>query len=82
MTMLPNPTAIKGACAVAYRATDANGDEAEIRLHLDPAAATLADAWERLTARFGRIDPRTIEIELREVLPTKSELPILVQLYA
>jgi len=81
MTMLAKPTAIGAACAVTYRATDARGEEAEIRLHLEPAAATLADAWDRLTARFGPIDPRTIEIELREVLPERGALPLLVQLY-
>jgi hypothetical protein len=53
-------------CAVTYRATMPNGEEAEIRLALDPSAATLADAWARLSARYGRVDPRSIEIELRE----------------
>jgi hypothetical protein len=53
-------------CAVTYRGTIASGEEAEIRLTLDPAAATLADAWARLSARYGRVDPRSIEIELRE----------------
>jgi hypothetical protein len=53
-------------CAIVYRATIAGGREAEVRLSLDPAAATLADAFARLSARFQGVDPRSIEIELRE----------------
>ena len=47
------------ACAVTYRAIDANGEDVEMQLCLEPSAATLADAWERLSALYGRIDPRT-----------------------
>lgn len=82
MTVFQNPKAMRGVCAVTYRATAADGQDAEIRLTLDPAAATLADAWERLSKRYGPIDPRTIEIELRDLLPARGQLPVLVQLYA
>jgi hypothetical protein len=52
---------------VTYRATVAGGRTAEIRLRTTFAAATLADAWARLTALHGGVDPRSIEIELREL---------------
>ena len=51
---------------VTYRATVAGGGQAEVRLQTTFAAATLADAWERLTALHDGVDPRSIEIELRE----------------
>jgi hypothetical protein len=51
---------------VTYRATLAGGRTAEIRLRTTFAAATLADAWRRLSALHDGVDPRSIEIELRE----------------
>ena len=54
-------------CLVTYRGTLADGSEGEIRLEIAAAAATLADGWERLCARFGTVDPRSIEIEIRLV---------------
>jgi hypothetical protein len=51
---------------VTYRATVAGGAQAEIRLRTTFARATLADAWGRLTALYRDVDPRSIEIELRE----------------
>ena len=56
----------QATCAVIYRGTAANGREAEIRLRIDPGSATLADAWARLSALYGRVDPTSIEIEIRE----------------
>ena len=50
--------------AVTYRASDGDRDLAML-LAIDPERATLADAWERLTAAFGEIDPSSIEIEVR-----------------
>ena len=46
-----------------------SGSDRELRLRLRPEAATLSDAWLRLTARFGDVDPTTIEIEIREGVP-------------
>jgi hypothetical protein len=51
---------------VIYRGSTSKGTQAEFRLRRTFAAATLADAWERLSEIHGGIDPRTIEIELRE----------------
>ncbi len=81
MTDFSKPDPMEGSYAVVYRANVAGGEEAVVRLTLDPAAATLADAWQRLTARYGWVDPRTIEIELRELQPPTARLPILAQLY-
>ena len=57
--------------AVTYRATDGDRDLAML-LAIDPERATLADAWERLTAAFGAIDPSSIEIEIRQRRPAAS----------
>jgi hypothetical protein len=81
MTVLWKSDAMEGTCAVTYRGTASNGEMAEIRLYRDPAAATLADAWQRLCTRYGWIDPRTIEIELRELPPSTGTLPIHAQIY-
>ena len=43
--------------AVTYRASDGDRDLAML-LAIDPERATLADAWERLTAAFGADRPR------------------------
>lgn len=58
-------TKSKGLAQVTYRATGADGSEAELRFVADPGRATVADAWSRLTAVYGRVDPRTLEIEVR-----------------
>ena len=57
---------------VTYRCTLPSGREGALVLRLRPEAATLADAWLRLTARFGQLDPRMIEIEIREGLPRSA----------
>jgi len=44
-----------------------DGGEGMLELRASAEAATLVDAWERLSARFGQVDPRTIEIEIREL---------------
>ena len=59
----------RGTAAVTYRCTLPSGSDRELRLRLRPEAATLSDAWLRLTARFGDVDPTTIEIEIREGVP-------------
>lgn len=61
--------------AVTYRCTLAGGREGAISLRLRPEAATLSDAWLRLTARFGDVDPTTIEIEIREGVPEATGAP-------
>jgi hypothetical protein len=64
------------ACAeVTYRATAAEGHEAELRLFIDPDAATVADAWSRLTALYRGLDPRTLEIEIR-LAPRRAPVPL------
>ncbi len=52
---------------ILYRANRIDAGEVTLRLRLPPAAATAADGWARLTAAHGAIDPRTIEIEIREL---------------
>ena len=64
---------------VTYRATVAGGRQVEIRLQTTFMAATLADAWERLTALHDGVDPRTIEIELREFAAPHSAQPTLTR---
>jgi hypothetical protein len=66
---------MRRTAAVTYRCTLASGREAAIGLRLRPEAATLSDAWLRLTARFGAVDPRTIEIEIREGVPEATGAP-------
>ncbi len=56
-----------GTCAVIYRGTMLDGGEGMVERRAPAEAATLVDAWERLSARFGPVDPRTIEIEIREL---------------
>jgi hypothetical protein len=60
---------------IAYRATRADGVEVETRFVGDAARATAAAAYARLCARFGPIDPATVEIETRpaaEILPFRT----------
>lgn len=54
----------RSCAAVTYRASAGDRDLA-MQLAIDPDRATLDDAWRRLTAVFGEIDPATIEIEIR-----------------
>ena len=54
------------ACLVVYRGTLKDGGEAEVRLLMPGGDATMADAWSRLSARFGVVDPLSIEIEIRQ----------------
>lgn len=56
----------RGLADVTYRATAAGRKEVAIHLHLTPEAATVADAWARLTAVQQDIDPLSLEIEIRE----------------
>jgi hypothetical protein len=51
---------------VIYRAAGRDGREVEIHLALEPAAATVADAWSRLTGVCPDADPLSLEIEVRE----------------
>ena len=50
---------------VTYRATSAGGREVEIHLTIDPSAASIADAWFRLTEAHPGVDPMSLEIEIR-----------------
>ncbi len=54
---------------ITYRANVADGGELVVRLQRAPEAATLADAWARLVAFDPAVDPRSIEIEIREPVP-------------
>ncbi len=53
---------------VTYRADHVDGGEVSLRLRLPADAATAADGWARLTAAHGPVDPRSIEIEIRELV--------------
>jgi hypothetical protein len=52
---------------IIYRATHADRINVEIRFYAAPETATVADAWARLSALCGQIDPLTLEIEIWEV---------------
>ena len=65
-------TACGQLAQVTYRATSSSGREVEVRLTLDPAAATVADAWSRLTGAHPSIDPMSLEIEIRRIEPAVS----------
>jgi hypothetical protein len=56
---------------ITYRANAIDGREIVVRLQRAPEAATLADAWARLVAIEPNVDPMSIEIEVRETLPTR-----------
>jgi hypothetical protein len=49
---------------VVYRASRPGGCEVELHLSLEPKAATVSDAWSRLTAIHADLDPKTLEIEV------------------
>lgn len=52
---------------VTYRASGAGGKDVELHLALDPASATIQDAWIRLSTAFDAVDPTNLEILIREV---------------
>ena len=58
-----------GFANITYRAMCAGGQEVEIHLTIDPSAASIADAWSRLTGAYAAVDPMTLEIEIRRVEP-------------
>ena len=58
-----------GFASITYRAMCAGGQEVEIHLTIDPSAASIADAWSRLTGAYAAVDPMTLEIEIRRVEP-------------
>lgn len=53
---------------VTYRATLTNGRDVELSLAMPETKATVVDAWRRLTATFGSIDPFSLEVEVRSGL--------------
>ena len=48
---------------VTYRAK-AGDREVALELAINPAMATVQDAWRRLSQAFAHVDPRTLEIEV------------------
>ena len=58
-----------GFADVTYRATSSEGREVELHLIIDPAAASVADAWSRLTEANYSVDPMSLEIEIRRIVP-------------
>ncbi len=56
-------------CEVVYRANGADGAEVTLKLRLAAKAITAADGWARLCEVYGRVDPRSIEIEIRGLVP-------------
>jgi hypothetical protein len=50
---------------VIYRATGRGNRPVEVHLVATPAAATVGDAWTRLTQVDATVDPRSLEIETR-----------------
>jgi hypothetical protein len=54
-----------GRVHVTYRANLKGGREVELRLSLDPRAATIGDAWRRLSAAYAEVEPTSLEIEMR-----------------
>jgi hypothetical protein len=53
---------------VTYRGTLTDGREVDLRLAMPENEATVVDAWRRLTAAFGSIDPFSLEIEIQSSL--------------
>ena len=60
MTLSDNPSCTH----VVYRATSSAGRDLEIHLAIEPEAATVADAWSRLTGICPDVDPMSLEIEV------------------
>lgn len=56
---------------VTYRACVAGGRDVELHLALDPDAATVEDAWVRLSAAYKAVDPKTLEILVRRGRPAR-----------
>lgn len=54
---------------ITYRANRIDRREVALRLRLPASEATAADGWARLCSVHGPVDPRSIEIEVREVAP-------------
>lgn len=52
---------------VTYRANRQGGAEVELKLWTIPAAATIADAWARLSTAYPDIDPTSLEVEIRRI---------------
>jgi hypothetical protein len=50
---------------VIYRATSSRGRELEVHLAIAAEAATVQDAWSRLTRICPDVDPTSLEIEVR-----------------
>jgi hypothetical protein len=63
MTKAKGPALVR----VTYRSSLKDGREVAMSLVLPPEGATVADAWRRLTAVHGWVDPLALEIETREV---------------
>ena len=49
---------------VVYRASRSGGSVVELHLAIEERAATVADAWTRLTGVHADLDPTSIEIEV------------------
>jgi hypothetical protein len=49
---------------VVYRASRPSGRTVEIHLVIEASAATVSDAWSRLTTVHSDLDPRSLEIEV------------------
>ncbi len=66
-TIVDLPAQREKTCSVIYRASVPGQSRAiEVRLHIDAAAASVADAWAHLTAVHPGVDPYSLEIEIRE----------------
>lgn len=57
---------------VTYRGTLTDGREVDLRFAMPEHEATVVDAWRRLTAAFGSIDPFSLEVEVRSGLSERS----------
>jgi hypothetical protein len=57
---------------VTYQATLTDGREVDLRLAMPENEATVVDAWRRLSATFGSIDPFSLEVEVRSGLSERS----------
>jgi hypothetical protein len=55
-----------GLADVTYRAMRSDRSEVALKLRLAPDAATVVDAWQRLKAIHADVDPRSLEVEIRE----------------
>lgn len=62
---IPIPVRPRPTCVV-YRATLPSGREGALYPSIGPDDATMADAWNRWNGICPGIDPRTLEIEIRQ----------------